>query len=293
MKLMITGAGGQVGRELALDAEGYGFTPLAVTRSQLDITDSEAVLCTIARLQPHIIINAAGFTDVDGAEKEPEAALASNRDGPENLARAAAQNAIPLLHLSTDFVFDGRQSTPYQETDRTNPLSHYGKSKWLGEEAVRNHLNEHIILRISWVFGRFGRNFFCNVPQWLQEKEEMKVVGDQVGGPTPAGAVSQALLTLAQRAVLGKSASFPWGTYHFSGRPAVSRYEYSQFIAEELKKQGIQSARRLTPVPAATFPMPAQRPAYSPMDSRLLEQTFGIPAPSWREAARKLIQPID
>ncbi|MBF0358978.1 MAG: dTDP-4-dehydrorhamnose reductase [Magnetococcales bacterium] len=288
MRLLLTGANGQVGREITLAATDYGFTLLPMSRLDLDIGSRESVLSCISRLEPQVVINAAAFTDVDGAESEPELALASNQKGPENLALACSKHSIPLLHISTDFVFDGEQQHPYKESDRVNPLSHYGQSKWLGEQSVRAGIKEHIILRVSWVFGRFGRNFFSAVPKWVREKMEMQVVADQVGGPTPAQDIAQALLVIASRAVKDKN-SFPWGTYHFAGQPAVSRFEYTQFIVERLKEQGVKTVETLKPVPASVYPMPAMRPAYSALDSTLLEKTFGIKAPTWQKAAIELL----
>ncbi|MBF0445065.1 MAG: dTDP-4-dehydrorhamnose reductase [Magnetococcales bacterium] len=285
MKLLITGANGQIGQELTIQAPNHGFTPISLSKTELDISDRNAVVSNVAKIKPDIIINSAAFTNVDLAETEQDLALAGNQKGPENLALAAAKLDIPLLHISTDFIFDGKKQTPYLENDTPNPLGFYGKSKLLGEDAVRKAWKKHIILRVSWVFGRFGQNFFSGVADWAKEKDELKIVADQVGGPTPAGAVAEALLIIA-----GRAGEQTWGTYHYSGVPAVSRFEYTQFIVEELTKMGITKVANLEPVPASHYPMPAQRPAYSALNSGLLEKTFGIKAPDWQNGARDLLQ---
>jgi dTDP-4-dehydrorhamnose reductase len=285
MKLLITGANGQIGQELTIKAPTHGFTPISLSRADLDISNFNIVEKTVTDIKPDIIINAAAFTNVDLAETQQELALAGNQKGPENLALAAAKLDIPLLHISTDFIFDGKKQTPYLEDDSPNPLGFYGKSKLLGEESVRNAWNKHIILRVSWVFGQFGRNFFSGVAQWARDKDELKVVADQVGGPTPAGDVAEALLVIA-----GQAGELTWGTYHYSGLPAVSRFEYTQFIVAELKNMGVDGVADVVPVPASHYPMPAQRPVYSALDSGLLEKTFGIKTPDWRDGAKSLLQ---
>ncbi|MBF0381062.1 MAG: dTDP-4-dehydrorhamnose reductase [Magnetococcales bacterium] len=288
-KLLITGAKGQVGQELTQQANFHSFKPIPLSRADLDISDYDQVDQTVNDIKPDIIINAAAFTNVDLAETKQEQALACNKEGPDNLAVTAAKLNIPLFHISTDFIFDGEKNTPYIEDDDPNPLSFYGESKLLGEEAVWTVWDKHIILRVSWVFGQYGHNFFSGVADWAKNKKELQIVSDQVGGPTPANAVAETLLVLAAKSI-EQNNSFYWGTYHYSGLPAVSRFEYTQFIVSELKKMGVENLANLVPVPASHYPMPAQRPAYSALDSGLLERNFGIKAPDWQEGARELIK---
>lgn len=291
MKILITGAGGQVGQELLLQPAPESIERIGLTRKELDISQPQRMRSQLAEISPGLIINAAAYTQVDSAQSERPLALSANRDGVVYLARACRDRQIPLIHLSTDFVFDGELNRPYKESDPVNPLNYYATTKWLGEEAIRKRLSQHIIMRVSWVFGPRGKNFFSAVPEWIRSKEEMQVVSDQIGGPTPAEEIASALLNIVQQISSKEGSEIPWGTYHFGGVPAVSRFEYTQFMVDELRKKEEIPLKSLTPVPAQTFPMPAPRPAYSALDSGLIEEKFGIKAPDWRKAATGLLNP--
>ena len=189
MRVLIPGSNGQVGRELVAWAAQHGVEAIGLTRVDLDLTDASVVEAVVHAHRPDAVVNAAAYTAVDRAESEPDVAFAVNRDGPAALAATCADLGIPLVHFSTDYVFDGTKSEPYVEDDPVAPLGVYGQSKWVGEEAVRTALDHHLILRVSWVFSRHGGNFVKTMLRLGREREALRVVADQHGGPTPAGAM--------------------------------------------------------------------------------------------------------
>ena len=280
MKILVTGANGQVGSELILAAEKRGLQMLAAGRAELDITQQEAVNKYIQTQKPAILINAAAYTAVDKAESEPELAYAINRDGAANLAQACADNNIPLMHISTDYVFDGNKQGAYTETDTPNPQCIYGKSKLEGERAIESILQQYLILRVSWVFGANGNNFVKTMLRLGKERDVIKVVADQHGGPTWAGAIASALLSLVKRWADGET--IPWGTYHYSGRPATTWHGFAEAIFKQAKELGIIDKRpTINPITTSEYPTLAQRPINSLLDCRKLEQQMNIRQPDW------------
>jgi dTDP-4-dehydrorhamnose reductase len=253
----------------------------SLSHAECDITDAAAVAQPIQLFKPDIAINGAAYNDVDGAEQSPYAAHALNAHAPGVLARACAAGGALLVHFSTDFVFDGKKTTPYTEDDAPRPLGVYGVSKLAGEQAVLASAGKHLVLRVSWLYGAGGRNFFSQVPQWLQLDRELRVVDDQISVPNRVedlAAGVAALLALAQ------ANGMDWlraraGLYHFvanAQQHAVSRYTYALRASEAL---GSLSIARLLPVPSSAFPAPAARPAYSAMDSGKFEAVFGLKIP--------------
>ena len=216
MKILVTGANGQVGHALV---EAGGEQVVGLGRAALDITDRAAVQRAVAQHAPDVVVNAAAYTAVDRAESEPERAHWVNRDGPAHLAETCADAGIPLVHLSTDYVFDGTKGAPYTEADATNPLGVYAQSKVAGEEAVRERLDRHVILRTSWVFGAHGANFVRTILRLMGERETLRVVADQHGNPTAATDIARAALDIAEQIERGHTS---WGTYHFAGQPATT-----------------------------------------------------------------------
>jgi len=285
MSVLITGAGGQVGRELAALC---GPDDRALDRQALDITQPESIASILDAHRPAVVINAAAYTAVDRAEAAPEQAQALNADAPATLAQACAARGIVLLHLSTDYVFDGRATHPYTESDVAAPLGVYGASKWAGEQGVRRHCPQHLILRVSWVFGRFGNNFVKTMLRLGAERPALRVVADQIGGPTAAADIAKALMQLARRVEAGQS--LPWGTWHFAGQPFVSWYHFAGAIFEEAVAQGLlDTAPVLTAITTADYPTPARRPAQSSLSMVATTASLGIKPPDWRAALQHVV----
>jgi dTDP-4-dehydrorhamnose reductase len=276
--ILVAGAHGQVGRALMRRGPAAVRPLIGLARADLDIADAGAARARLTALRPALIINAAAYTAVDKAESEPDLAFAANRDGAANLAAVCAELGIPLLHLSTDYVFDGCKSGPYLETDAKAPLGVYGASKAAGEAAIRARLPRHIILRTAWVYGPDGANFVRTMLRLSAERPRLRVVDDQHGGPTPAGAIADALLSIAAAWDRGAEA---WGTYHYCGAPAVSWCGFARaIVAAAAAHRG--TTVPVVPIATADYPTPARRPANSMLDCARIARDFGIPQPDWR-----------
>jgi dTDP-4-dehydrorhamnose reductase len=281
MTLLLTGADGQVGREIQRRALQDDQPIVALNRRGLDITDADAVMQVVRETQPAMIVNTAAYTAVDKAEDEPALAFRVNRDGAGNLAQAAGEAGIPLVHLSTDYVFDGTSPRPYLETDLVAPIGVYGHGKWEGEEAVRKRLHHHLIIRVSWVFGVHGNNFVKTMLQLAKERDTLRVVADQRGGPTYAGHIAALILHLYERAL--KQGATSWGTYHFCGSPVTSWHAFAEAIVRTGRQKGILD-RSVTvhPITTADYPTRARRPANSALDCRKIDAYFGIHPKAWQ-----------
>ena len=286
MTILVTGAAGQVGRECV---ERGGSDVIGLDRKSLDLRDTAAIQSVFSRLHPRVVINAAAYTAVDKAESEPEAAFAINRDGTARLTTACEQAKIPLIHISTDYVFDGSKTDPYIETDAVNPLGVYGKSKQQGEAALRQTLAQHLILRTSWVFGRYGPNFVKSILRLAREKPELRVVADQYGAPTHAGALADVLLALARRAARGES--LPWGTYHYCGAPFTSWHGFAETIISKSAALGLLACRvPVRSITTAEFPTPAQRPANTRLDCALIQDKLDIRPAPWQNGLDEVLK---
>jgi len=266
MKLLITGANGQLGRCLQDRAQGYGFEIAAITHQQLDITNKAAVNCFFSEWQPELVINAAAYTAVDQAESEPEKAYQVNAIGPKNLAEACQHSNIPMMHVSTDYVFDGSATKPYQSLDKTSPQSVYGVTKLAGEQAVAKVCTKHVIIRTAWVFSEYGNNFVKTMLRLANNEEELSVVADQYGCPTYAGDIAEALLTIGS--IINKQADWSgYGIHHFCGDQATSWHGFARAIMEEGTTSGlIKATPVIKAIPTADYPTPAKRPEYSVLD---------------------------
>ena len=287
MKILVPGGHGQIGRELLRHGEQTGHEMITASRAELDITDSQAVAAWVSEHKPAVVINAAAYTAVDQAEQEPELAFAVNRDGAANLAQACAECAIPLLHISTDYVFDGRQPDAYREDDPVTPLGVYGESKWQGEQTVREYCPRHIILRTSWVFGEHGHNFVRTILRLAQEREELRIVADQRGCPTHAGAIAQCLLKMAEQLTFRSGSVF--GTYHYCGLPATCWHAFAEAIIAEARTLTHLPVLRVVPISTAEYPTPAARPANSVLDYSRLRTVFDIQPADWRRGLREVL----
>lgn len=291
MRVLISGAHGQVGHELLSLAPG-GFELHGLGSAELDITDAAAVQAVIRALQPQLIINAAAYTAVDKAEAEPERAWAVNCTAVGHLGKAAENLAIPLFHLSTDYVFAGDAQTPYRETDPTAPTGVYGASKLGGETELARHCSRHIILRTSWVFGAHGNNFVKTMLRLGRQREELDVVADQHGCPTSAASIARALWALAEQYRI--KGVLPWGIYHYSGTPACSWHAFAQAIFQIAHEQGLLTQiPRVDEIPTSAYPTPAHRPTWSVLDCGKLHSTFGISQAHWRNELRAVLHTLD
>ncbi len=273
--ILLSGANGQVGQAVLARARAAypEIEVIAYTRSELDIGDQAAVMHTVQDVKPDCVLNAAAYTAVDKAEDDKDLADLINGAAPGYLAAECARHDIPLLHISTDFVFDGAKESPYVESDPCAPLSVYGQSKLAGEQAIAQHLDKFIILRTAWVFG--GEANFVNTMRRLAEsRDALSVVDDQVGGPTSAAQIADALLKIAQRVIEPNFAN--WGIYHFSGAPFVSWYEFACEILKDNRNV------RVLPIASSGYPTPAKRPANSRLKCDKIKSIFGIEQPDWR-----------
>lgn len=288
--VLVFGANGQVGFELLRAAWAPGLTAVGLDRAAGDVTDARAVTSAVAAHRPALVVNASAYTAVDKAESEPDAAFAVNRDGPAHLARACADAGVPLIHISTDYVFDGTsKTTPWREDDPVAPQGVYAASKLAGEEAVREAQPDHVILRTAWVFGAHGHNFVKTMLRLARERDELQVVADQHGCPTPAAAIAAAIAAIAQ-ARLGGGGWTP-GTFHYGGAPATTWHGFADRIVERAAAR-IGRRPTVTAIATADFPTPARRPANSVLDTARLGQAYGIPPADWMAGLDRVLDDI-
>jgi dTDP-4-dehydrorhamnose reductase len=273
MRALIFGTTGQVGIELARRAP-EGVELIALGRDRVDLADPEACAAAVRDIPAEMVINAAAYTGVDRAEDEEALATAINGAAPGAMARAAAERSTPFLHVSTDYVFDGSGETPWTPTDPTGPLGAYGRSKLAGERAVRDAGGPHAILRTSWVFSAHGKNFVKTMLRLAETRDALTIVADQVGGPTAAADIADALWSMAGAFHAGRGRS---GTYHFSGAPDVS---WADFAREIFAQAGLPVT--VSDIASSDYPTPAARPGNSRLDCRDLETVFGLLRPDWR-----------
>ncbi|UVO09729.1 dTDP-4-dehydrorhamnose reductase [Pectobacterium polonicum] len=281
MKVLLTGANGQLGRcfQDRLPAE---WEILATDSNELDITDLERVAKVVKSFQPDAIVNAAAYTAVDKAESEPEIAESINVHGPQNLAIVATKYNVRLVHVSTDYVFDGSATEPYNEDSATNPLSVYGNTKLAGEQAVTKASPEAIIVRTAWVFSEYGNNFVKTMLRLAKERDTLSIVNDQRGCPTYAGDLAQAIISLLEKNVEG-------GVYHYCGDEEVSWYEFAEQIFKVASKRNvISSAPTLTAISTGGYPTPAKRPKYSALDCLKINK-LNIPQSNWLKKINDII----
>lgn len=285
MRILISGQHGQVSRELQ---RRLGFVGKLIVRSrdQLDLTQPDQIRHQVQNIRPDLIINAAAYTAVDLAESEPDTAFAVNAVAPGIFAEEALKLDIPLIHYSTDYVFDGTKMGPYNEGDPPNPLGVYGKSKLAGERAITDVQGKHLILRTSWVYSTHGRNFLLTMQRLLQERPEVRIVADQLGAPTWAGTIANSTMALIERWQAGDTAN--WGTYHLTAQGETSWFGFAQAIGEALRQQGKPCAN-LLPIPSSEYPTPATRPLNSCLDCRRLQLDWGVSQPDWQTALRECL----
>ncbi|KTC19374.1 dTDP-4-dehydrorhamnose reductase [Pseudomonas marginalis ICMP 9505] len=288
MKILITGQHGQVSRELQQRLQGLGEL-VVLGRDQLDLANVEQIRQQVRAHRPGLIINAAAHTAVDQAESEPDAAFAINAIAPGVLAEEAKALGIPLIHYSTDYVFDGSKPAPYTEADVPNPLGVYGQSKLAGEQAIAAVGGDYLILRTSWVYSNHGKNFLLTMQRLLQEKPHMRIVADQIGAPTWAGTIADSTRALIERWQAGQAGE--WGVYHLTAQGETSWFGFAEAIGQHLRSQG-KACAELEAIPSSAYPTPAQRPLNSRLDCNRLQQHWQVGQPQWQDALREcLAQP--
>ena len=292
MKLLLLGGTGQVGRELRRSLLPLGELLVATRdggdadlRADFDVPESLPAL--IARIAPDVVVNAAAYTAVDKAETDAAAAFRINADAVAAIARACAACGALLVHYSTDYVFDGGATQPYREDHATTPLGAYGESKLAGEQAIRASGARHAILRTAWVYAAHGRNFLLTMLRLANERDELRVVADQVGAPTPAAWIADATADVIRHGVVDA------GTWHLVAAGQASWHGFAGAIMDEAHALGVLARKpSVLPITTADFPTPARRPAYSVLDTTRLRDDFGIVPPDWRDSLRATLRDI-
>ena len=276
MRLMIFGKTGQVGQELARIVWPTGTSIDQLSRSQCDLRVPARAAEWVLNSKPDIVINAAAYTAVDRAESEPAIAATINSEAPAAIAQACRKTGARLIHISTDYVFDGRRTAAYVESDPVAPLSVYGRTKEKGEAAIRDHLTEHIILRTSWVFAAYGSNFVRTMLRLAEERAELRIVADQRGAPTAARDIAQAIADIVLAVGNGRGV---WGTHHFTSGEPTTWFGFAETIFGLSGK-----SPRLVPISTDDYKTPARRPLNSVLDCRRIAVEYGIVQPSWHRA---------
>jgi dTDP-4-dehydrorhamnose reductase len=284
--ILLIGSNGQVGTELQ-QILAQDHTIKAVARPTIDLTQPDTLRQVIREVQPEIIINAAAYTAVDRAESEPELATAINATSVQIIAQESKTLGAFLIHLSTDYVFDGKSSYPYRETDMTNPLSVYGQTKLAGELAIQQATPHHLILRTAWVYGIFGKsNFVKTMLRLAQERPEIRVVADQIGSPTWAKDIAIAISQF-----IPQLNSEMAGTYHYTNSGVASWYDFAVAIFEEARQLGFEiKVPKIIPITTPEYPTPAHRPGYSVLACGKIAQVLGVNPPHWRQSCRLMLQ---
>jgi len=293
MRFLLLGANGQVGHELrrslaplgeVVATTRFGTLPDGTACETADFDQPGSLAGLVERLAPTVVVNAAAYTAVDKAEDDADAAFRANAEAPGVLARACEARGIPFVHYSTDYVFDGQGTRPYREDDPTAPLGVYGASKLAGEEAVRGAGGDHLILRTAWVYGQYGHNFMRTMLRVGAERNELRVVADQRGTPTPAGLIADVTAELLRRQ------DAPSGTFHLTPRGETSWHGFAEAIFDEATVRGLMArAPRVVAITTADYPTRARRPSYSWLDVGKLERQLGRSLPDWRDSLHQVL----
>ena len=291
MRVCVVGAGGQLGREL-WDARPEGCEALFLNRQELDITSYSCVKDVVEEFQPKVVINAAAFTLVDRAETEIQTARIINTYGPENLARVCRDQGAVLIHISTDFVFDGKSSRPYRPEDEPNPLNVYGQTKLEGErKIIESGLKEYAIVRTSWVYSKYGSNFLNTMLRLFSERDSLGIVNDQFGCPTSAKCLANAIWRLATSQVsVNNKLDKAQKIFHWSDSGVATWYDFAVEIQKKALENGLlESAIPISPISSTEYPVPAKRPSYSVMDTSAIRNLLGLESTSWQSELEKVI----
>jgi dTDP-4-dehydrorhamnose reductase len=287
VKVLVIGREGQLARGLVEAAAGVDVQVIAIGRPEIDLVDRRSVAAAIARERPDIVVNAAAYTAVDKAESEPAVAHAVNALGAEYVAQACAANSIPIIQVSTDYVFDGMKDSPYREDDSTAPINVYGHSKLEGEQRVAKACARHLILRTAWVHSPWGANFVKTMLRLAADRPAINVVEDQKGSPTYAPHLAATLLAVAGR-IAADPGGIRWGVYHAVGAGETTWFGFAQEIFRRAAEQGLPAAE-VAAIATSAYPTPARRPANSRLNCDRLRQAFGLQLPDWRAGVQDCV----
>jgi len=290
MRILVAGANGQLGREIVEHLQQPAIDVVPLAHRQLDITDEIQIRNCISTIRPTLVVNSAAYTNVDDAETEQHIAYAVNQKGAGLIADACMKGGIPLIHISTDFVFDGRKGTPYTESDSVCPLGVYGKSKADGEREITTRLREYIIIRTSWLYGVYGHNFVKTMIRLGKEGSELSVVSDQFGSPTCAADLAEAIATIVRK--IGIDGNPAWGIYHYSGKGVTSWFDFAVTIFRMARQRHKTGAPAIRPISASQYPTKAKRPKYSALDCSKITNAFGIKTKPWKESLAAVVHQI-
>lgn len=295
-RLLVLGTGGQLGTELLRLSDNISPRVRGLSRSQLDVTDREATQRAVRAAGADVVVNVAAYTAVDHAEDESEEAFAVNRDGAANVAVSCESANVPLVHISTDYVFDGRSGRPYREDDEPNPVNVYGESKLAGERAVADRCPRHVILRSSWLFSAHGQNFVTTILRLAGERQTLSVVHDQKGCPTAAADLARVIAELA-RLICGEGRDLAgdqtvWGLFHFRDDPPVTWRQFAEAIVQEAEERVKLATLEIVPISTEEFGARAARPAYSVLDCGKLWAQFRIAPRPWRQGLRTVLDEL-
>lgn len=293
-KVLLIGKNGQLGFELQRSLATLGEL-VAVGSAECDLADAEAIRSLVRSVRPRIIVNAAAYTAVDKAESDAELAMAVNARAPGILGEEAARVGAWVIHYSTDYVFDGQSESPYTETDATNPLGVYGRSKLEGEQALQRALAQHLIFRTSWVVGPHGGNFAKTMLRLAAERDHLKVVADQWGAPTSATLLADMTAQVIRQVHMDGETNFPFGLYHLTASGETNWCEYARFViaAAQIAGKPLRlGPAEVMPIATAEYPTPARRPANSRLSTEKFRTTFGLPLPHWEDGVRQVLQQV-
>jgi len=290
-RVLVLGSGGMLGRDLLRRFRDSGIPVLGLGSGECDITRRDRVAACVESRPWGAVINCAAYTAVDRAEAEPGAAFRVNRDGAAHVAEACRRENVPLIHLSTDYVFDGQSRVPYREEDPARPVSVYGRSKWEGEEAVRDRSGKHLVVRTAWLYAAHGQNFVTSVLHIARRRKELRVVDDQFGCPTWTEDLAEGLVSMVRK-VLESPKGVPWGTYHLCGGGFTSRHAFARAIVEEGYRREHLVVGRILPVPTDHYPTAARRPPWAVLDCQKANNAFGIALPPWQTGLARMMEEL-
>ncbi len=292
MRIAVTGRGGQLANAMLERAAGQpDVTLLAFVRAAFDLTRPEAMLPELRKVRPDIVVNAAAYTAVDKAESEPDVAMAVNGAGAGAVAEAARALGVPIVQISTDYVFDGAKAAPYVEEDPTGPLNAYGRSKLAGEQAVAAANPDHAILRTSWVYAAEGRNFLRTMLALAETRPELRIVADQHGAPGYAPDLADAVLAVCRNMLSARQDPSLRGTFHMTGAGEATWADFAEAIFAGSAARGGKAAR-VVPIPTTDYPTPAARPLNSRLDCRKLAAAHGVTLPDWRDGLERCLDRV-